>query len=443
MNSWLSRVVVPLGIALSILTLQPSRSDASRLKLVVGGPEFRPFPVAVPKVEVSGGVKTEGDKLAPKITARLRESVKIARSLELLPPGSYLASVNDTLSAPVYRNWLNIGASGLFRTSVEVRQSKARISFRFFDIVSQKALLAKSYDVNSANSDQAIFAFLDEVIALLTGETGVFSSKIVYVKQTKAGRALYTSDIGGGTERRLTEPSATSVLPEWGPNGDSVLFTSYLRSNPDLYHLDLKTKELKWLSNKRGLNMGAALSPDGTTVAFTLSIDGNTEIYKMNLDGSKLTRLTNSWGLDVSPSWSPDGQKISFVSSRSGKPHIYVMNADGSATRRLSFRGNYNQEPDWSPRPGGKIAFCARDERLRYDIFLLDPSNGEIERLTQDQGDNESPSFSPDGHHIVFTSTRQTGRKRLWIMDADGRNPRMISSGSGVYETPSWGPRLR
>ena len=83
---------------------------------------------------------------------------------------------------------------------------------------------------------------------------------------------------------------------------------------------------------------------------------------------------------------------------------------DGTGTRRISFRGNYNQEPDWSPRPGGKIAFCARDERLKYDIFLLDPATGDVERLTQDQGDNESPSFSPDGHHIVFTSTRKSGK---------------------------------
>ena len=442
MNAWFLRSIMA-GLVLSLGVIGPSESEAARLKLVVGGPEFRPFPVAVPKAEVSGGVAKDGEKLAPVLTKIMREAAMLARSLELLPPGSYLRSANDLAKAPVYRNWLNIGASGLLRSTVEVRGTQTRLTLRFFDVVSQKELLAKSYSVSTSDAERATLEFIDEVIRLLTGEAGVFSSKIAYIKQTKAGKALYVSDIAGGSERRLTDPSAVSVLPEWGPEGKTLLFTSYLRSNPDLYSLDLKTKELKWLSNKRGLNMGAALSPDGKKIAFTLSVDGNTEIYTMTVDGENLTRLTNSWGLDVSPSWSPDGQQITFVSSRSGNPHIYVMNADGTGTRRISFRGNYNQEPDWSPRPGGKIAFCARDERLKYDIFLLDPATGDVERLTQDQGDNESPSFSPDGHHIVFTSTRKSGKKRLWMMDADGRNPRLISAGSGIYETPSWGPRLR
>ena len=119
------------------------------------------------------------------------------------------------------------------------------------------------------------------------------------------------------------------------------------------------------------------------------------------------------------------------------------MNADGSNPKRLSFRGDYNQEPDWSSRPGGQIVFTARDERLRYDLFLVNPDNGEMTRLTQDQGDNESPEHSPDGHQIVFTSTRPPQKgKKLYIMDVDGSNQRRVSRRPGAYETPSWGPRL-
>ena len=62
-------------------------------------------------------------------------------------------------------------------------------------------------------------------------------------------------------------------------------------------------------------------------------------------------------------------------------------------------------------------------------------------RLTQDEGNNESPSFSPDGHQIVFTSTRGPKRqKNIYIMDVDGNNQRRITRGGG-YETPSWRPR--
>ena len=175
-----------------------------------------------------------------------------------------------------------------------------------------------------------------------------------------------------------------------------------MRENPDLYRLNLVNKKLDWISHKRGLNTGAAVSPDGKKIALTLSMDGNTEIYVMDSNGQNLTRLTDSWGQDVSPTWSPDGKRIAFVSSRSGNPHIYIMNADGSNPKRLSFRGNYNQEPDWSPRSDGKIVFTARDERLRYDIFLVDPKDGEMNRLAKIRAITKARRFHPMAPYCLY-----------------------------------------
>ena len=77
-----------------------------------------------------------------------------------------------------------------------------------------------------------------------------------------------------------------------------------------------------------------------------------------------------------------------------------------------------------------------RDERLKYDIFLVDPNTSDITRLTQDEGNNESPSFSPDGHQIVFTSTRSGKGKNVYIMDVDGNNQRRITRGGGFEPPP-------
>ena len=101
------------------------------------------------------------------------------------------------------------------RSTVEVRGTQVRLTLRFFDVVSQKELLARLTRYPPRRQSVTL-EFIDEVIRLLTGEAGVFSSKIAYIKQTKAGKALYVSDIAGGSERRLTDPSAVSVLPEWG-----------------------------------------------------------------------------------------------------------------------------------------------------------------------------------------------------------------------------------
>jgi TolB protein len=240
----------------------------------------------------------------------------------------------------------------------------------------------------------------------------------------------------------VTDPASLSLLPEWDRGGGFLLFTSYLKGNPDLFRLSLETGNLEWLSSHKGLNTGAAVSPDGKKIALTLSTDGNTEIYVMDWSGENLKRLTESWGQDVSPTWSPDGKRLAFVSSRSGQPHIYLMAADGKNPTRLTFQGSYNQEPDWSPRKDGQIAFTARDEFLKYDVFLVHPDTGVITRLTQDEGNNMSPSHSPDGLLLLFTSSRppKPGNK-LYIMDIDGTNQRRISK-TGDIETPVWGPRL-
>ncbi|MEO1173812.1 MAG: hypothetical protein AAFX94_17450, partial [Myxococcota bacterium] len=312
--------------------------------------------------------------------------------------------------------------------------------FRIFDVVAQRELLSKIYVERPENIERAGHKFLDELVKLLTGQEGIFSSKLAYIRSTKEGKAVFVSDYDGRNSRRLTDPKVISLLPAWGPGGSTVLFTSYLKNNPDLFRLNVRSKDLEWLSNKRGLNTGASVSTVGKRIALTLSVDGNTEIYMMDWSGDNLKRLTNSWGQDVSPTWSPDGKQIAFVSSRAGNPHIYVMNSDGTNQRRLTFQGNYNQEPKWSPKPGGPIVFTARDERLKYDIFLVDPGSGELTRLTQDEGNNESPSFSPDGNQIVFTSTRAPGAgKKIYVMDIDGRNQRRITRGGG-FESPVWGP---
>lgn len=430
-----------LGCALLALLGFASPAAAERLKLVVSGASFRPFPVGAPAaVSSDGDVST---KALRELTRALHGGVELVRGLELLPPKSYVAPADEPWTKPNYKNWVNVGASGLIRLAASPQGDKLEVGCRFYDVVAQRELLYKTFTVPSASPDVGAHQCVDAVVKQLTGEEGILSSRVVYIKKTKGGKAVFMSDLFGGNIRRLTPADQLSLLPSWDPTGKFVMFTSYLKENPDLYRLNLQTEKLEWLSKKRGLNTGAAVSPDGKKIALTLSVDGNTEIYVMDWDGNNLKRLTDSWGQDVSATWSPDGKRIAFVSSRSGQPHIYLMNADGTNQRRLTFQGNYNQEPNWSPRPDGQIAFTARDEHLMYDIFLVHPDTGEITRLTQDEGQrNESPSFSPDGQHILFTSNRAPGKgRKLYIMDVDGRNQRRISKIGGDVETPRWGPR--
>jgi len=114
------------------------------------------------------------------------------------------------------------------------------------------------------------------------------------------------------------------------------------------------------------------------------------------------------------------------------------MQADGSDVRRLTFQGTYNQEPAWSPK-GDLITFSGRDEHRVFDLYTVSVESGKVARLTQNQGTNEKPSWSPNGRYIVFSSTRG-GKRQLWVVSADGSNPRQITSERQGASDPAWGP---
>ena len=209
-----------------------------------------------------------------------------------------------------------------------------------------------------------------------------------------------------------------------------------MRNNPDLYVGAAGGGRPKKISAHQGMNTGASWSPDGSKLALTLSKDGNPEIYVVNAaDGSVVRRITNDKGIDTSPAWSPDGSSIAFVSDRNGGPQIFVASAAGGSARQVSFNGTYNTTPTWSPRSGKKIiAYTTRDGG-RYDIVTLDLDTKAMVRVTQGEGNNEEPSFSPNGRAIAFARTGQG----VFVASADGTG-KAIKVWSGSATGVDWGP---
>lgn len=434
-----------LSFPLFVASVPPNVAHAQaapgkRMVVEIGNPDFRPYPLAVAAARETG---TGGAQTADEITGTLRWDFGVSPIFKVLDPRSYLAdpSKEGMAAATIkFPDWVSVGAEGLVKAQSTVQGTTLKAEFRFFDVGTGRELIKKTYDGTTKDARRFSHRFANEVIFYLTGVKGVYGTQIVAVKKTATGRELAVMDMDGKNRRRATNNGSINLLPTWSRNGSELLFTSYIRHNPNLYSIPASGNgKPKLLSGERGLNTGAAVSPDGRKIALTLSRDGNSEIYVMNADGTGLRRLTNEWAIDSSPTWSPDGKQIAFVSSRWGDPHIFVMSSDGSNVRRLTDRGTYNQTPDWSPR-GDLIAFTARDERNVFDIFTVNPNTREIRRLTQDQGNNEEPSFAPDGSLIVFTSTRE-GRSQIWVMSADGASQKRITS-TGGYSTPSWSPYL-
>ena len=152
----------------------------------------------------------------------------------------------------------------------------------------------------------------------------------------------------------------------------------------------------------------------------------------MGKDGKLGKNLTRGNGDNVSPSWSPNGAQIAFVSNRAGGPQIYIMNADGSGQRRLTMAGAYNSTPDFGP--DGLVVFAGMDGG-HSDLFTVDMA-GNIRRLTQGQGSNKDPVWSPDGRGSRLSPTGMDSVSGSCL--ADGRYQFPITKSPGSYSTPDW-----
>ncbi len=398
----------------------------------------RRIPIAIPDAMNLGSGDSAG--LSASIARTLRRDLELSGYFDVLLPANFFFGQHaDGMTAATvnFENWAMVGAQGLAKTAFTEAAGQVQLDFRLFDI-ERTIELELSFDpgtVGPNGVDALVHEFANLILLEYTGFRGPFGSSIAFVGRGRDGsREIYRMAVGDDGVRAVTSNDSINILPQWV--GNSVAYTTYQRGNPDLAVGG--GTEQRFLSSRPGLNTGGALSPDGTSMVVTLTQDGQAEIYLISpSDGSIIRRLTDNRAEDITPSWSPDGAQITFVSDRSGGPQIYVMNRDGSDQRRLTFHGTYNTTPDWSP-DGTRIAFTGRDSHNRLDVFTVDIASSYLQRLTQDQGDNEGPSWSASGRYIVFSSTREGGDPRLYMMTEDGHAQTLLTREGSGYTMPAW-----
>ncbi len=336
-----------------------------------------------------------------------------------------------------FMSWQSAGFDLLVKGEYSLKEGRLTVEFRLFDVLSRKQITAKRYLGTAKDLRRFSHSFADEILGAITGEKGVFTTRIAYVSAQTGNKEIYVMDWDGYNPLPLTKNGAINLNPDFSPDGREIIFTSYKRGNPDLYLRSLSNTAEVALSNRKGLNMTGSWSPDGSKIALALSKDGDAEIYTVNKDGSHPVRLTVNPALDLYPAWSPDGKRIAFVSDRLGKPQIFIMNADGGEVRRLTTSGNYNVNPRWSPK-GDKIAY-SRMGGGGFNIFTIAPDGSADTQITSD-GNNENPSWSADGRFICFSSKR-SGGDGVYVVRADGTGQTKVSKGAGVYFQPVWSAR--
>ena len=429
-------------VILALLMLFSSGYAYGKVYIDIDSPSFQKFPIAVADFVPSKPAVDKGD-LPAWFSDTVSRNLTITGYFNVLDRKAFPVDQNQAgiMAEKIrFEDWSAIGAEYLVKGGFQTDGHELVTEFRLFDVVRGELVVEKRYAGKPEDRDRMVTKFVNEILRSLTGETGLFDTRIAFVRKNDGSADIYTINFDGSDLRRITDYHALTLAPRWSHNGRFLAFTSYRDGNPDLYIRDLENGSTRKLSYYPGLNLPGSFSRDGDRLLVTLSRDGNQEIYDMEVGNSLLQRLTRNFAIDVSPARSPDERRIAFVSNRDGSPQIYIMNADGGNVRRLTQEGNYNTSPAWSPK-GKRIAY----EGLvngRFQIFLIDPEGGDPQQLTFVGIDHESPTWSPDGRYLAYC-VRGNGRSRIEIMNVGGQNVRVLYEGSDDGQSPFWSPYLR
>ena len=311
------------------------------------------------------------------------------------------------------------------------------VRYKLWDVVKGADLGGQSLAVPAVDLRLAAHRIADAIYEKLTGEKGVFATRIAYVTKGAGRYTLRVTDADGeGGQVALTSPDPI-ISPAWSPDGRELAYVSFETRKAVVWVQDVGSGTRRQLANYRGSNSAPAWSPDGRDLAVTLSRDGGSQIFLVARDGSNARRITTSQAIDTEPVFTPDGKTLYFVSDRGGSPQIYRQPLSGGAAERVTFSGSYNISPAISP-DGRMLAFVQRLGGGAFRVMSMDLTSGAVQAVS-DTSDDESPSFAPNGRFLIY-ATRSKGREVLMTSTLDGKiKTSLLTSGLDIRE-PVWGP---
>jgi TolB protein len=333
------------------------------------------------------------------------------------------------------KNWTPLGVEAVVKGMVE-QNNELSVKISLYDVFEGREAFRKEYRAARDLMRPISHAIADDIYFKLTGENGIFRSRIAFVSRDQDRMEICIMDWDGKRITRMGVSGNIILTPHWSGDGTKLIYSAERNRQWGIYLLDFLNMSEKKIYTSKGTNVAGNFFPDGSGFTFSSSKDGTPDLFMKDIKNDQITKLSSSYGIDVSPSVSPDGHYIAFVSDRGGTPQIYIMRRDGSNTRRLTFEGSYNTSPSWSPK-GNMIVFVG--QRGKNQIFTIRPDRTELAQLTV-SGNNEDPSFSPDGRYIAFSSDRD-GTKGIYIMRANGESQRRIAPKGLVAFGPNWSPQ--
>ncbi len=463
-----------------------AQSKSSSVTITINNPNFRKLVIASPDFEGDAKKDIQLVNFMKQSKDEFPSLLKFTGFFKLLDSKAFGEKKESQLNVDELAMWKMLSVDTVVKGKFIKSGKVIKLEMSGLDVYRDRDFDKKVYTISSGTElNKSMKKYIDYLLETYTGKPGIYQSKLVFAgkQQKNSPREIYTCDPDGTNLERITNDNVIHISPSWHPSGKKIVYTSYEKGTPNLYVYNLvsktktpvfeeeknKTKaSVPRLTTAKGImNSGGKYSPHGKLLVYTQIQEGtnlrqgSADIYLTSEPGevgalSHLRPFIKGDGIDVDPVFSPDGKWLVYVSGRYGNPHLFkaelLWNNDFTdvkvkSEQRLTFAGWWNAMPSWSP-DSQKIVFAGFDKDInRFDIFMMNNDGNKLERLTLQSGDNKSPSFSPNGQLIVFHSSRigtasDRGRNQLYIMNQDGTEQRVISTGLYDAEDPKWGPYM-
>ncbi len=393
---------------------------------------------AIPIAIVPFGGPQPGENLAGIVAADLARSSHFKVLSE-----SQMPERPSTPEQVQFALWKALGQDNL--VIGQVRQGgtgRYEVQFQVFDAVRGSQLASLSLPFAAEESRKTAHRIADLIYHLLTGENGVYATRIAYVTVANGDGpidrryVLHVADADGFNPQDVVKSREPIMSPAWSPDGKKIAYVSFESKRSAIFIQNLANGEREKVSELPGINGAPAWSPDGRQLAMTLSKDGNPEIYVMTLSNHSLRRITDHFAIDTEPAWSRDGSQLVFTSDRGGKPQIYLVSADGGQPQRITYEGDYNAGAAFSPN--GKSLAMVHGNAGDYRIALMNLASKQLRVLTKGSLD-ESPSFARNGSMILYAS-QNGGKAELTVISTDGKVRDKLRIDGGEAREPAWSP---
>ena len=222
----------------------------SRATINIDFPAAKKIPITIPDLALQGAADPA---LGGQMAQLLAKDLDFTGYFQWVDPKGFLGK--DEGRTPDFRAWGLTGAELLVKGFYQSAGPGLQAEFQLYDVQQGKMLLGKQYTGTPRDYKKMVHRFADEILFLLTGESGIFQTQIVFVSTTSGKKEIYLADFDGGNFQRLTHHNSISLSPRWSPRGNEIAYTSFKDGNPSLYLLELPGLQSVRISHRPGLNI--------------------------------------------------------------------------------------------------------------------------------------------------------------------------------------------